>query len=136
MTASLAEINVTDDILYLGLLAMDHSPDGWRHIHELCKETMREYRCHNVFARITAEMEKACKISEILPIRSDWILVKTFPKKIDANRLVIRVPGVTLHDFTAENLRDLVAYDELIMNCKRHSYLSVRMFCCSCFFTL
>ncbi|CAN7996898.1 unnamed protein product [Ixodes hexagonus] len=125
LTASLAEISVTEDILYLGLLSMDHTQHGWHHIQQLIKQIVAQQSERNVFARISEDMERACRITDILPIRSDWMLVRTVAAKIEANRLVSRIPGVTLHDVKPDNLNDLVTYDELIMNCKRHTYLNV-----------
>ncbi|CAN8021433.1 unnamed protein product, partial [Ixodes persulcatus] len=125
VVASLAEISVTEDILYLGLLSMNHTQHGWHHILQLCKDTIAKQSERNVFARISEEMERACRITEILPIRSDWMLVKTVATKIAANRLVARIPGVTLHDLRPDDLNELVTYDELIMNCKRHTYLNL-----------
>ncbi|XP_077512271.1 uncharacterized protein LOC144123292 [Amblyomma americanum] len=124
VTARLAVIEFSDDALYLGLMSM-YQPDSWPCIYQLCKDTADKHPDKNLFARVTDEMERACKITEVLPVRSPWMLVKTVATVVEPNYLVYRVPGVTVQPVTPQNLKDVAAYDERVMKTLRTDYLSV-----------
>ncbi|XP_077553491.1 uncharacterized protein LOC144168362 [Haemaphysalis longicornis] len=124
VAASLATINLSEETVYLGLLSMSKA-EGWWDIFQLVKDTVEKNAQLNVFARITNEMQCACKISDVLPVRSPFMLVKTVPKVMEPNRLVYRIPGVTLHAITPENFKQVAHFDERIMTGAREQYLSV-----------
>ncbi|XP_049519072.1 uncharacterized protein LOC119440434 isoform X2 [Dermacentor silvarum] len=123
VVASLATIEVSDDALYLGLMSMSR-PDSWPYVYQLCKDTVEKHANKNVFARVTDEMERACKITDVLPVRSPWMLVKTVAKVIEPCRLVYRIPGVTMQPTTPQNLTEVALYDEHVMKSQRDDYLS------------
>lgn len=122
--ARLAVIDFSDSALYLGLMSM-YYPDSWPCIYQLCKDTAEKHPNKNVFTRVTDEMERACKITEVLPVRSPWMLVKTVAKVVEPSYLVYRVPGVTVQPVSSQNLKDVAAYDERVMKTLRTDYLSV-----------
>ncbi|KAH6939703.1 hypothetical protein HPB50_020939 [Hyalomma asiaticum] len=123
VVASLATIEISDDVIYLGLLSMS-KPEDWPYVYQLCKDTVEKHANKNVFARVTDEMERACKITEVLRVRSPWMLVKTVAKVIQPSRLVYRIPGVTTQPMTPQNLKEVALYDERIMKSQRDNYLT------------
>ncbi|XP_065286015.1 uncharacterized protein [Dermacentor albipictus] len=123
VVASLATIEVSEDTVYLGLMSMSR-PDSWPYVYQLCKDTVEKHADKNVFARVTEEMERACKITDVLPVRSPWMLVKTVAKVIEPCRLVYRIPGVTTQPMTPQNLKEGALYDEQVMKSQRDDYLS------------
>ncbi|KAH7962670.1 hypothetical protein HPB52_017383 [Rhipicephalus sanguineus] len=123
VVASLATIELSDDTVYLGLMSM-RRPEDWPYVYQLCKETVEKHSTKNVFARVTDEMERACKITEVLRVRSPWMLVKTVAKVIEPSRLVYRIPGVTTQPITPQNLKEVALYDECVMKGLRDNYLT------------
>ncbi|KAL3245466.1 hypothetical protein MRX96_046920 [Rhipicephalus microplus] len=124
VVASLATVEISDDAIYLGLMSM-RRPEDWPYVYQLCKETVEKYSAKNVFARVTDEMERACKITEVLRVRSPWMLVKTVAKVMEPSRLVYRIPGVTTQPITPQNLKEVALYDECALTSDKSTFSRV-----------
>ncbi|XP_064455879.1 uncharacterized protein LOC135366860 [Ornithodoros turicata] len=124
MLAGLAELEVSEDVVYLGLLSVPKGIHVWNDISELCRLCVERRPSYNMFIRIIEEMNQTGYFASSFPIRSEVTLQQAVAQRIEANRLVVRVPGVAVVDLTQDHLRDVVAYDEVIMSYKRFNYIN------------